>query len=117
MKPSNLDTVKIPPITIGDFVINKLEIDLQHVNYGLDPKTKVFKKRARSKITVEEVIKLFLLLDGITIKPTSILNGYAYFSSEIYPFWLKSWFRLIFCIELTTPKTAGIITVYQIKKK
>lgn len=117
MKPSDLDIVKIHPITVGDFLINKLEIDLKHVNYGLDPKTKAFNKRIRSKITVEEVIRLFLLLDGITIKPTSILNGYAYFSSEVYPFWLKSWFRLIFCVELNSPKTAGVITVYQIKKK
>ena len=117
MKPLNLDIVKIHPITVGDFIINKLEIDLKHVNYGLDPKTKDFRKRARSKLTVEEVIRLFQLLDGNVIGPTTISDGYAYFTSEVYPFWLKSWFKLIFCVELNNPKTAGVITVYQIKKK
>lgn len=117
MKPLNLDIVKIHPITVGDFIINKLEIDLKHVNYGLDPKTKEFRKRARSKLTVEEVIRLFQLLDGNVIGPTTITERYAYFTSEVYPFWLKSWFKLIFCVELNNPKTAGVITVYQIKKK
>ena len=117
MKPLNLNIVKIHPITVGDFVINKLEIDLKHVNYGLDPKTKDFRKRARSKLTVEEVIRLFQLLDGSVIGPTTISDGYAYFSSEVYPFWLKCWFKLIFCVELNNAKTAGVITVYQIKKK
>ena len=117
MKPLNLDIVKIHPISVGDFIINKLEIDLNHVNYGLDPKTKTFRKRARSKLTVEEVIRMFHLVDGIVIGPTTISDGYAYFSSEVYPFWLKSWFRLIFCVELNKPRTAGVITVYQIKKK
>ena len=61
-------------------------------------------------------MKLFQLLDGIVIEPTTISGGYAYFSSEVYPFWLKNWFRLVFCIELKTPKSAGVITVYQVKK-
>lgn len=117
MKPFDLSTVEISPIVVDEFIIKKLEIDLKHVNYGLDPKSKRFKKKARSKITVEEVIKIFLLLDGIIIKPTSILNGYAYYSSEVYPLWLKNWFRLVFCIELKSPKIAGVITIYQIKRK
>lgn len=117
MKPFKLHVVKIRPIFLGGFEINKLEIDLKHVNYGLDPKTKLFKKRARSSFSIEEVIKIFFLLDGITIMPTSISSGYGYFSTEVYPFWLKNWYRLIFCIELCSPKTVGIITIYQIKKK
>lgn len=117
MKPLDLDIVKIQPITVGGFIINRLEIDLKHVNYGLDPKTKEFRKRARSKLTVEEVIKLFQLLDGNVVGPTSISEKYAYFASEVYPFWLKSWFKLIFCVELNNSQTAGVITVYQIKKK
>ena len=63
---------------------------------------------ARSKFTVEEVVKLFQLLDGIVIEVSTISNGYVYFSSEVHPFWVKSWFRLIFCVELETPKTAGV---------
>ncbi len=117
MKPLNLDITNIHPIKVGNFVINKLEIDLRHVNYGLDPKTKDFRKRARSQLTLEEVIKLFQLLDGLEIGPSTISEGYAYFSSEVYPFWLKCWFKLIFCIELNNSKTAGVITVYQVKKK
>jgi hypothetical protein len=97
LKPSNLNIVEIPPVNIGDFVISKLEIDLRHVNYGLDPKARDFRKRARSELTAEDVIRLFQLLDGNILNSTTISNGYAYFASEVYPTWLKHWFKLIFC--------------------
>lgn len=116
MKPLSLENVKIEPINIGAFTIHKLEIDLRHINYGLDPLTKRFRTIARSNFCVEEVINIFRLLDDLVIEPTSIIEGYAYFSHEVSPFWLKGWFRLVFCIELKAPKAAGIITIYQLKK-
>lgn len=117
MKPLSLAVVKIEPMKIGNFSVDRLEIDLRHINHGLDPKTKKFRIRPRSNLSTDEVIMIFRLLDNVVIEPTSISGGHAYFSSEVYPFWLKSWFRLIFCIELKTPKTAGVITIYQIKRK
>lgn len=93
-----------------------LEIDLRHVNYGLDPVSKRMRTIARSNFCVEEVISIFRLLDSFVIEPTSTHEGYAYFSQDIYPFWLKGWFRLVFCIDLKTPHVAGIITIYQLKK-
>lgn len=72
---------------------------------------------ARSNFGVEEIISIFRLLDNFLIEPTATHEGFAYFSEDIYPFWLKGWFRLVFCIDLKTPGVAGIITIYQLKKK
>lgn len=116
MKPQGLSVVKIEPVKIGTLFINKLEIDLKHINYGLDPKTKSFRKKARSNFTIDEVVKVFQLLEGVALEPTLINENYAYFSSEVYPFWVKKWFRLIFCVEHKKTKVAGVITFYRVKK-
>lgn len=117
MRPFGLIAVKIAPVFIGSFDFNRLEIDLRHINYGLDSETKKFRKRARSKFTVEEVIRIFQQLDGLVAGATSCSNGYTYLVFEIYILWMKAWFKIIFCVADNSPRTAGIITIYRIKKK
>lgn len=117
MKPLDLEIIEINPIALGIFKISKIEIDLMHVNYGLDPLTKKIKTKARSNLTGLEIINLFRLLDGIIIEPTSTDDNYLYFVQDLYASWAKNWFRLVFCIEIQKPSTAGIITIYQLKQK
>lgn len=117
MKPLCLEVIEIDPIALGTFKISKVEIDLMHVNYGLDPLTKKVKTKSRSNLTSLEIINLFRLLDGIFIEPTSKDDNYLYFAQDLYAFWSKNWFRLVFCIEIQVPSTARIITIYQLKQK
>lgn len=116
MRPFELVVVEIPFVVLGNYEFNKLEIDLRHINYGLDPKTKEFRKKARSKFSIEEVIRIFQLLDGLVIEEASRSNGYIYFALEVYILWLKAWFKVIICVAEASPKTAGVITIYRIKE-
>ena len=49
MRPADLILRSIRPTTINSYLIEKVEIDLKHVNYGLDPK-KGYCGKARRKI-------------------------------------------------------------------
>jgi hypothetical protein len=55
VKPLSLEIVNIEPVKISVFTICKLEIDLRHVNYDLDPVSKRMRTIARSNFCVEEV--------------------------------------------------------------
>lgn len=115
MKPSELEIVIIKPTKISSFIINRLEIDLNHINYGLNPVTKDLNKRVRSNFTIEEVVKIFESLNGLKIRGTEGDDYYRYFATEVVPNWSNSWFRIIFCVKMQKPKTAGVITIYRVK--
>ncbi len=46
MKPADLILRSIRPTIINSFVIKQIELDLKHINYGLDPK-KGYGRKAR----------------------------------------------------------------------
>ena len=50
LKPPDLIEVPIKPVVICWFVITKLEIDLNHINFGLDSITRSYKPYKRSSI-------------------------------------------------------------------
>jgi len=112
MKPQNLSKVKTNPINIGLTVITNLEIDLTHINYGLDKSKKTYNKKARSKFTELEIAQIFHQLDGFYLNPTGKLDNYLYFSLEIN-FNHDAYF-LVFCIDKNNQDTAGIITLYRV---
>lgn len=114
MKPSNLSIIEITPINIGLTVIKKLEIDLCHINYGLNEITKDYNKKARSNFTELEVTYIFNTLDGFFLSPSGIHETYMYFAQEID--YLKKDYLLVFCIDKKSIHTAGVITLYKIKK-
>jgi hypothetical protein len=60
MKPADLILRSIRPTIINSYVIEKVEIDLKHVNYGLDPK-KGYGGKARSNFEAEDLVRFFNL--------------------------------------------------------
>ena len=50
-------------IVFNDNVIIKARIEIDHINYGLNPKTGVLNKKARTNFTVNDVEKFLTLLD------------------------------------------------------
>ena len=36
MRPANLESIEIRQTQINSYFISRLEVDLQHINYGLD---------------------------------------------------------------------------------
>jgi hypothetical protein len=51
MKPERLTKINISTTKINDYAIKKLEIDLTHINYGLNKK-KELNTKPRSHFTV-----------------------------------------------------------------
>jgi hypothetical protein len=115
MKPANLSVITIHPINIGLTVITRLEIDLIHINHGLDPKTKVYRKNARSFLTEIEVANIFGMLDTFYLSSTDKKGDYLYFSELII--YVGKTYNISFCINRNNINTAGIITLYMIKKR
>lgn len=115
MKPSKLDSIAIEPVHIGKFTITKLEIDLMHVNHGINLKTSDYNIKARSKYTKEDVVEFFAQLDGAFLEPENETKGYWYFAQELELDGRRK-FLISFCIDKYERNCAGIITIYQIKK-
>lgn len=117
MKPTNLCVILIHPVNIGLTLITKLEIDLTHINHGLDHKTKRYKKSRSSNFSeIEiEIANIFYTLDGFFLNPLGKKDDYLYFDYEME--FLISNYKLAFCIHKQSIQTAGIITFYKIKTK
>lgn len=113
MKPTNLAIVTIPPVNIGIILINTLEIDLTHVNYGLDSNTKKYASKARSNFSEIEIANIFGSLDGFFLSPSGKKDDYLYFAYEIK--YQKKNHMLVFCVSKNSIHTAGIISLYKIK--
>jgi hypothetical protein len=112
MKPKNLTFVKIEPVNIGIALIKNLEIDLDHINHGLDISKRAYNKKARSSFTEIEIAHIFNQLDGFNLNPSGKIEKYLYFAQEID--FEENNFFLVFCINTNAQQTAGIITLYRI---
>jgi hypothetical protein len=115
MKPQNLTEVRIPTVNIGIALISKLEIDLTHVNYGLDTETKKYKNKARSNFSELEIANIFCSLDGFVMNPSGKKDDYLYFAYEIE--YQRKSYMIAFCIGKNSRQTAGIITLYATQNK
>lgn len=114
MKPENLTKINISTTKINGYAIKKLEIDLTHINYGLNKK-KELNTKPRSHFTVQDVVSIFESLDGVIFEPERD-EEYEYFMIDRVFTIHKKKLKLVFCIEILTPDTAGVITLYVLKK-
>lgn len=113
MKPTNLSLVTIPPVDIGLTKITKLEIDMFHVNYGIDKETKIYQKKARSNFTEIEIANIFSSFDGFFLSPSGKKDNFLYFANQIEH--MKKNYMIVFCVDKNATQAAGIITLYKIK--
>jgi len=113
MKPSVVVSSFIKPTSINDYVIEKLEVDLRHVNYGLDHE-KGYRSKARSHFSLKEIACFFESLNGMELEPEVDENWEYYFVEKI--FFTKKKFRMVFCLNQIEPNVCGIITLYEVKR-
>ncbi len=115
MTPSDLSKRLGRPTLINSYVIEKIEIDLAHINYGLDTK-KGYGRKARSTFVAEDIVKFFESLNGLEIE-IEVDENWEYFIVD-KPFFEKNkMHRMVFCIDRNVPIVAGVITVFQIKRR
>ncbi|MDA9189643.1 hypothetical protein N9O57_01545 [bacterium] len=115
MKPNGIKIKKIRKTKINNYHIVKLEIDLKHINYGLD-ENREYRKRKRSNFTVNDVADFFSSLNGLELEFDSD-DLYDYFVVDKNYFSDNQKYRIVFCIERDKPTASGIITLFNIKKE
>lgn len=111
MKPSGLECIEIGETVINGSIIERLEVDLRHVNYGLDDQQN-YRNRARSSFSITDMAHVFHSLHGCNINPVKS-SGYQYFVVEKDFFCDGRIFKIVFCIHESESNVAGIITFYR----
>ncbi len=56
-------------IKFNGYSISEAVIEIDHINYGMNPKTGKLNTRARTNFTVKDVEKFIVLLDGEDLTP------------------------------------------------
>jgi hypothetical protein len=106
-------------IIFNEDVYTKASIEIDHVNYGLNLKTKELNVAKRSDFTPADVCQFLLELDGIDIVRGKVEEGFNYFVLELLcPVQGKHFekkFRLIFTTTKNDPGVIGTITLYRVK--
>lgn len=65
LKRGRVKTIKLKkPIVFNSNVVTTAVIEIDHINHGLDKKTKALKKTARTNFSLSDIEKFLALLDG-----------------------------------------------------
>jgi hypothetical protein len=114
MKPEDLVICLINPTWIKSYQVKRIEVDLRHINYGLD-RFKGYGNKARSNFTIEDVVIFFESLNHLEIN--SDRDGdWEYFVIDKVFFEKNNKYRMVFCINKKSPHTSGIITLFKVKR-
>lgn len=106
-------------ITFNDERYSRARIEIDHVNYGLDPKTKTLNTVKRTNFSLADVGQFLLELDAMELAPSKEGEGFSYFAVELMcpvkgsEFEKK--FRLIFTTLKDDPGVIGTITLYRVR--
>lgn len=79
-----IETVKLKKaLLFNGSRITKAIIEIDHINHGLDPKTKQLNKTKRSNFSLGDVEMFLMLLDGESIMPSSYKGMLSRFDIRI----------------------------------
>lgn len=119
------DRGKVIEIEIGRTIIFneenyiKARIEIEHVNYGLDPKVKKLNTKKRSHFSPEDICQFLIALDGMELVPGKEDKDFCYFALELLcPVRGKDYekkFRLIFSTSKDELGIIGTITLYRVR--
>lgn len=113
MKPTELIKSKIKPTKINDFVVTVIEVDLKHINHGLDKEGK-YNKKQRSQFKIEEIVGFFESLHNSELESDED-EHWEYFVIN-KTFFKDKKFRMVFCIDRLAPNFSGVITFFEITR-
>jgi hypothetical protein len=103
-------------ITLNQNVLTTAIIEIDHINYGLDKKTKKLNSKKRLNFTIRDIEKFIRMLDGEDLIPDRYVEKKSFY--EVYidcpvegKFKDKMFF-LIFDTDYDEPETIHTITLY-----
>lgn len=114
MKPVDLVICSIRPTLVNSYLIKTIEVDLKHINYGLD-RIKGYGKKARSNFNIDDIVLFFESLNNLEINADQDEN-WEYFVVDKAFLGKKKKYRMVFCIDKRSPHVSGIITFFQVKR-
>lgn len=114
-----VDVVISRPITFNEELYTKARIEIDHVNYGLDTKTKELNKIRRSHLSIADVCQFILELDGVELVAGQKDKELFFYALEMFcpvdgnDFGKR--FRLIFTTTKNDPGVIGTITLFRVR--
>ena len=106
-------------IFFNEEIFYKARIEIEHVNYGLNPDSKKINTVKRSNFSPSDICQFLLELDGMELVPGKVDENFKYFALEILnPLKgtnLGKKYRLIFTISLNEVGIIGAITLYRVR--
>lgn len=119
-----LDRGNVIEIEIGQSIrfneetYKKARIEIDHINFGINKKTKKLNPSRRSRFSPEEVCQFLILLDGMELGPVDEDGRFSYFVVELEcpvkgNFFGKP-FRLVLSILKSEKEVLGTITLYRV---
>jgi hypothetical protein len=117
-----VDVIKLRrPITFNSKKITKAIIEIDHINFGLNPKTKELNPNSRTNFTIRDIEKFIFLLDGEMLAPERYRETSSIFEIRIDcpvegKFFGKE-FLMIFETDYTKEEQIYTLTLYPIWKK
>lgn len=107
------------PIIFNEEIYSKVRIEIDHINYGLDQKTKELNKVRRSKFSPEDICQIILQLDGMELIAEKESEHFDYFALDLLNplkgINMGKKYRLIFTIARIKDETIGTVTLYRVK--
>ena len=70
-------------ITFNEEVFSKAYVEIDHINYGLNLKTKELSLLRRSDFSPADVCQFLLELDGMDLDPGKVTDEFNYFALEL----------------------------------
>lgn len=70
-------------ISFNGKVIKKAVIEIDHINYGLNRKTRALNKTQRTNFKIKDIVEFIMLLDGEMIVPDNYIGKLSQFSVRI----------------------------------
>lgn len=103
-------------IVFNSTIITKAVIEIDHINYGLDKKTKKLKTTARTNFSVTDIEKFLFLLDGediFTSKHKGRTSQYQFrVDCPIKGRFYKKEFIMFFDTNYDKPHEIHTVTIY-----
>ena len=116
---------RIVDVELGQMVIFNGEsysvarIEIDHINYGLCPKSKELNLRRRSHFSPEDVVLFLLQIDGMDLVPKKVDQGFSFFALEmacpVEGLEFGKSYRLVFTTSDIQAGIIGTITLYRVK--
>ncbi len=97
-------------------VVTHAIIELDHINYGLNKKTGLFNKKARTQFTVNDIEKFLQELDNeelVAFKYKGLISKFVFrFDSPVNGRFYKKEFIIVFTTDYSKPNEIYTVTLY-----